>query len=422
MILFNKNFFQKISLVLSVDVISKVISFVLLPIYLNLMPKNEFGEYGFVFVTIITASTLMTLNFYIFIIKDLSVIKKFIEQKEKFSTLFIFVMMCNLLLFFFGIACEVYFHIISNFFGILLFQIEKVICILLLIFFNVASLFQYSLILSRKKIYEICLFILFKVIFANFFSLIFLTNINEIYDTVLLRLFGVLLGEIIQFISLHIIINKNYYEINFNINYFNKKILTALPLIASSLASLIITVVDRKLLQLYYGNKYLAEYNLVYFLLLPITMIVSSFQSIWNPKMFNIKNYSLAFAKTKIVIIYMFFFLLFIAASIYVCILILFKFSFINQEYQNILPLYLAMTVGFIFGILLNFIDGLNLYLNRTLYKLYVTLITLFIFSVLNFFLIPKYAYYGIAISLFISNVVGFLIGIILLYLNYKKK
>jgi O-antigen/teichoic acid export membrane protein len=118
----------------------------------------------------------------------------------------------------------------------------------------------------------------------------------------------------------------------------------------------------------------------------------------------------------------MFFFLLFIAASIYVCILILFKFSFINQEYQNILPLYLAMTVGFIFGILLNFIDGLNLYLNRTLYKLYVTLITLFIFSVLNFFLIPKYAYYGIAISLFISNVVGFLIGIILLYLKYKKK
>ena len=77
------------------------------------------------------------------------------------------------------------------------------------------------------------------------------------------------------------------------------------------------------------------------------------------------------------------------------------------------------MVFGFIFGLLLNFIDSLNLYLNKNYYKLYVTIITGIIFILLNFILIPKYAHFGISISLFISNFIGFVIGLALIYKNH---
>jgi O-antigen/teichoic acid export membrane protein len=179
--------------------------------------------------------------------------------------------------------------------------------------------------------------------------------------------------------------------------------------------------IDRKILQIHYGNLYLADYNLVYLLLLPLAMIISSIQSIWSPKLFSIKNYLLAFKETNTLLKYIFIFLLFIGASIYLAIYFSFKIKFINTSYYNVLPLFLAMVPGTIFGVLINFLDGLNLYLNKTYYKLIVTLVIAIIFSVLCIMLIPNYNYFGVAGALFIANFIGFTLGYLLVFNNYKK-
>ena len=216
--LFNKAFLKKVSIVLSVDIFSKILSFILLPIYLVLMPKIEFGEFTFIYITAITTSTLMSLNFYVVIIKDLSKEENILLNKKKFSTLFIFIFVFNILLLITSLFIEYNFKIISGFYGIELFKIEKVICILVIIILNVLSLFQYSLILSRKKTYEICFYILGKVIFSNLITIMLLKNVVTEYDTVLVRLFGVLIGEFIHIIFIQIIVRKSYLYFYLEVN------------------------------------------------------------------------------------------------------------------------------------------------------------------------------------------------------------
>jgi O-antigen/teichoic acid export membrane protein len=386
------------------------------------MPKEEFGEFGFLFTSAVTASTLMSLNLYVIIIRDLSKNINFFNKKKIFSTLIIFIILFNLFFLFLILFLEYNFYLVSNFYGIQNLKLEKIIFILLIIFFNVISLFQYSLILSRKKTIEICIFIFSKFAFANCVCLYLLINFNTHYDTVFLRLLGILIAEIILFIFMQLIIQKNFISFYFDWIYLKSKILTTSPLIVSTLISFILVNIDRKILQLYYGNFYLADYNLVYLLLLPLSMIMSSLQSIWSPKLFSIKNYQLAFEETNNLLKYIFLFLLFVSVLIYFTTFILFNFKFINISYYSVLPLFLTMVPGIIFGVLINFLDGLNLYLNKTHYKLIITLVVSIIFSFMCIILIPNYNYFGIAGSLFIANFLGFLLGYFLVLNNFKKR
>ena len=335
MILFEKSFIQKVSIVIVVDASIKLLSFIILPIYLSYMPKNDFGEFGFIFTTAVTLSTVMSLNFYVVIIRDLSRNEDKLNNSKHFSTMLLFISVFNIFILFFAYLMESNFSLISNFFNIKFLKFEKIICFLLIIFFNVVSLFQYSLILSRKKSFEICTYIVLKFIFTNLISLIFLIKYNSIYDTVFLRLIGILIGEIFLFLILQLSIGKKYFLIIFDIKYLKEKFLLVLPLIFATFLSLLMTTVDRKLLQSYHGNSYLAEYNLVYILLLPLSMIISSFQSIWNPRLFKIDTFNEAFTETKSVLKYIFIFLLFTSLLIYLTVKILLDINIINQEYNS---------------------------------------------------------------------------------------
>ena len=421
MILFDRTFVQKVSIVIIVDTVVKILSFIILPIYLSQMPKGEFGEFTFVFTTAITLSTLMTLNLYVIVIRDLSKTNNLKNNSEHYSTLSIFIISFNSFLLLLGFLLELKYSIISNFFGINIYSIEKIACFLLIIFFNVLSLFQYSLILTRKKSFEICLYLILKFLFTNFVSLILLFQYNY-FDTVSLRLFGILIGEIVLFLLLQVLISKKYFVFVFNKKYLKNKLILVFPLIISTFLSLIMITIDKKLIQFYFGNEYLAEYNLVYILLLPLSMIISSFQSIWNPILFKIKKFDIAFMQTKSILIYIFLFLIFLSSAVYIFLKILLDFEIINKEYRNILNLYLTMILGMTFGVLINFIDGLNLYLNKTHYKLIVMSVIVIIFSILNFILVPLNGYYGIALSLFSANLIGFILGYYLLNKNLKNE
>ncbi len=421
MILFDRTFIQKVSIVIIVDTLVKILGFIILPIYLSQMPKDEFGEFTFMFTTAITLSTLMTLNLYVIVIRDLSKSNNLKKNSEYYSTLSIFIIFFNSFLLLLGFLLELKYSIISSFFGINIYNIEKIACFLLIIFFNVLSLFQYSLILTRKKSFEICLYLILKFLFANFVSLILLFQYNY-YDTVSLRLFGILIGETILFVFLQILISKKYFLFIFNKKYLKNKIIIVYPLIIATLLSLIMITIDKKLIQFYFGNEYLAEYNLVYILLLPLSMVIASFQSIWNPILFKIDKFNKAFVQTKSILIYIFIFLIFLSLAVYLFIKILLDFDIINKEYNNILNLYLTMIFGMIFGVLINFIDGLNLYLNKTHYKLVVMSVIVIIFSILNFILVPLKGYYGVAFSLFSANLIGFIFGYYLLSKNLKNE
>lgn len=421
MIITEGKFIKNISAVLIVDVFTKALAFLILPFYLNIMPKSEFGEFGFILTTSITCSTLLSLSLYVIIIKDIAKESNYEIQKNYFSTLIIFTIIFNLFVFISLFIAEYHFSILSNFFDIQIYHIEKIFCILLIIFLNVISLFQYSLLLAKKKSRDICFYIFLKFLFSNMIAIIFLLNFKTYFDTVLLRLLGLLCGEILLCVSILIIMKKNYISFNIDYEYLRSKFSVTTPLIFASIFSLAMVSVDRKLLQNYYGNDYLAEFNLAYLLLLPISMIVASIQSIWSPRLFTLKNFEIALIETKKAILLVFISLIIVVIFIFFTLYFLFYYNLLNDEYYNVLPLIVALSIGIILGSLINFIDGMNLYVNKTYYKLIVTIVIVTFYILLNILLIPSFSYYGIAISLFISNLIGLIIGYLLI-LRYKKK
>ena len=115
MILFQKSFLKKISIVLTTDIFTKFLSLIILPLYLNYMPKEEFGEFGFLFTSALTASTLMSLNLYVIIIRDLSKNLSFLTKKKLFSTLIIFITIFNIFFLLLTLFLEYNFYTVSNF-------------------------------------------------------------------------------------------------------------------------------------------------------------------------------------------------------------------------------------------------------------------------------------------------------------------
>ena len=411
MILNDKLILKQISTVLIIDILTKILGFCVLPFYLTLMPKSEFGEFGFIFTSVITSSTVMALGFYTLIIKDLSKNINLESKIKKNSTLTISVISINIVILSIIFFLDVKYHFLTDFFNITIYNIEKLLCIAIIIFVNVLSLFQYSLLITRKKSIEICFFLLIKFFVVNIFSLYFLVYFNSFYDTVLLRLLGILIGEIIILPIIFFIIRTNYIIFYFDYIYFKDCFLKSIPLIISTILSLGMILIDRKLLQIHFGNAVLAEYNLVYLLLLPLAMICKSISAILVPQIFSLKIAKKAFKEIKHSIYVTCLLLILTSLGIYILVNITFYFEIIKDEYMNVINLFVAMSFGTIMSCLLVYLDTLYLFINKTKYKFYTTILVLIVFSILNFLLIPTYSYYGIAISLFIANFTGYIFG-----------
>ena len=418
MLILSKDFLGKISAVFITDLIAKSLAFIILPIYLYLMPKEEFGEFGFLFTVSITSSTLLSLSFYSLLIKDLSKQENIDLHKEFFSSLFIFAIIFNFILFIMLVLMESYFNLFSDFFSLDAYKIEKIILVGIIIILNIISLFQYSLLLIRKKTIDICLFIFLKFLFSNLISIFSLYYFDT--DSVLIRLYSLAISEFILILFIFFLLKENYLINKINTFYLLKSIKIAAPLILATFLSLIMITIDRKLIQYHYGNNDLADYNLAYLLLLPVAMIISSVQSIWSPRLFELKDAYVARNETIKAMFILFIFLIFLCFVIFIFVNLLFKLNLISNEYNNVLLLFMALSMGTIFGSLINFIDNLNLYIDRTYYKLITSLFIVSVFSILNVYLVPLYSYYGVSISLFVSNFMGLILGYVLVTIKIK--
>ena len=63
-------FFKKIGLITGVDALTKIIGYLLLPIYLSLMSQRDFGEFTFIFSTIGPISLVIGMSLYIPFIRN----------------------------------------------------------------------------------------------------------------------------------------------------------------------------------------------------------------------------------------------------------------------------------------------------------------------------------------------------------------
>ena len=418
-----KDLFNKIGLITLVDVVTKISAFMILPLFLGLMNKEEFAEFTFIQAALIPLSLTISLSLYVPFINFLTNNKNTFKLQDIINSVinFLFIWLLILLILFIFLK-PLLISELGKFFSIDSYLSFKYYIILFLVITNTFTLYLYSLIISRKKNYETIIFLLLKFIFANLFSLIFIYFEINSSDSSLNRFSGILFGELILIGIFYFHLINKYISLRINWTIISKLFKAAIPLLPSGIIGLCMVLIDRKYILNYHGSEDLADYNLAMIILMPIQVLMASVQTIWAPYLFSIESTIKSYKNT----FNMSFFYLIISIFAVLCAFILFKtvlyFRIIDSIYFNVPQIILFLGLGVSFMSILQLFGNLFVRLEKTEFILIVSLIILVFFFLLNNVLVPSFSGVGAAIALTISYFVGFALSSLILFNLYQKE
>lgn len=415
--------FKKIGIVTFADAITKGIGFLIIPVYLGLMPQHEYGEYSFILSFVGPFSLIIGLSVYVPFIRNFCVDNADISTQEElvstvFISLFLWLIVVNLLLFFFkSFLLDFYtalFHI-SEFVDI------KYYLILLLLNTGIILLYCYSLLIGRNSTKEIVVFTITKFIFTSISSILFLYFKVLGNESVLNRLFGIFIAEFIVAFTYIIFYVKPYISFEINSTILKAQLKSALPLVPAGLLSLFIVMIDRTLITEHHGLEELASYNLAMAAMMPIHMLMSATQVVWAPHLFSLNSNQLALKQT-INIMKISFFVMSAGVAVASALLHLaINYGFISQEYNSVPKIIIFASFGVIASSLIHLNSNMFVHINKTHYLLFVGIIIVAINWIVNILLIPQYSFYGATIAAGIANTIGLFVGLGLLYIILRR-
>lgn len=416
--------FRKIGIITFADAMTKVIGYLLLPVYLGLMSQEEFGEFSFILSIIGPLTLIASLSLYVPFIRNFCADESNNSSRRElvstvFNSLFIWLVAIDFLLFF---AKPFLINTYINFFNISSFPDEKYYLTLLLLNTGAILLYCYSLLMARKSSREIVIFVLVKFVFISVCSLTFIYFNLLGQASVFNRLFGIFTAELFISLAYIFIYIRPYISLKINLSQLKSQFKISLPLLPMPLIGLFIVAIDRGLIVRYHGLGELANYNLAMTALLPVTMIMSATQVAWAPHLFSLKSPTDALRQTlKVMKIALIIMIIFSAISSLVIYLALF-YNLIGSKYDSVPGIIIYASIGVVAASLIHLNSNMFVHLKKTNYQLGVGFLILVINWSLNTVLIPNYSFYGATIAAGLANLAGLIVGLLLLIRMTKKR
>lgn len=414
---------KKIGGVAGTDILVKGLSYMLLPIYLGMMPQEDFGQFSFIVAFLSPIFLIFSFSLYVPFIKNYCS-EGFTQQKELISTIFCSLFLWLLIIDIFFIILKPFFlKSFADVFEIMNFIDEKYYLVVLLMNTGTILLYCYSFLLARKNVIEIIVYMIGKFILITFFSLTCLyLNIFD-GESVISRLIGVSIAEclcILLFIV--IILRKNLiFKIDFILLQKNMKL--ALPLVPLTMITFMIVMVDRTLIAEHHGLKVLASYGLAMVFLSPIQMIMTSIQTIWAPQLYSMSNEIDAFKKSTRIMFLSLVGMITGVAFLSLLTFLTLKFGIIGMDYSNVPIMVVMGSAGAMASSLTHLNSNMFVYLDKTAHLSLISILVLSINLSLNAFLIPAYSFYGAAFAAAVANIIGLILGFFLVRnLVYKTE
>lgn len=409
--------FRKIGLIAAIDGTLKGIGFLLLPVYLNLMSKNEFGEFTYYFVAVSFLIPLISLSLYIPQIREFSSTEDEEEKNRVFSstinlTVTIFVMLAV-------------FFMLTNFHEIM-FQLVfgdqansdlKALVLFSMIGFGAINLILYSHCIAQKKTKLIVIFNCGKFVCVTSLGLSILYIGTGYEDSSLDRMMGMLVGEILTTIIMFVYMGRSYYLWSVDTNYLRKAARISLPMLPASIANFVANMSDRYFLNLYHDAGAIAEYNLAFQILFPIQMIMVATQTAWAPYLFSVKDDKEAHRQTRKFLLKVTVVFVLLVFLLWGMTVLLMQARLIPEQYVDVDSLLPLMAISVIGSALIQLPYNLFIRNGRTSIVAYIAGVKAILIVLVGFLIIEKYGYYGAAIG---QGVVLILVLFVTLYLAKK--
>lgn len=416
--------FKRFISLFSTDVLVRGANFLLIPVFLQLMTRDEFGIYGYLYSFAMAMSLVFTLGFHASVPKLFADTKQ--NPKEQGSMLFTLslTLISTLIVLFSLISItgvdEVFFGLVNRNEEVKNFDYStyRIYLLVAMCSMVLSNLLTYYFV-AAEKIKNIQAFNLIRFFLANGLALVLLYTAKD-SDAALVRLSATYLVELALCLLFSIFLCKNFI-LKFSKYYLLKGLKIGLPLSLVALMNAITNFGDKHFVMLYCGAAIVGVYNLASLLATIPVIVYQSFNFIWLPSFLQEKNLSLLRKKTNKNGIRIFLLLLLLSFFIYIGAWVLLRLGIFPENYSLIMEILPPLLLAQIFA-------SLNLfYFNYFTYfeKNYITILTSILINGLGYLLFSltssTYGYLGVAYSLLIANLSLFIIYYFLSSYYIKK-
>lgn len=420
----NKVVLRRFLSLFSTDVLVRGANFLLIPVFLQLMTRDEFGIYGYLYSFAMAMSLVFTLGFHASVPKLYADTKN--DKKAQGSMLFTLslTLISTLIVLFSLISItgvdEVFFGLVNRNeevenFNYATYRVYLLVAMCSMVLSNLLTYYF----VAAEKIKNIQAFNLIRFFLANGLALVMLYTAPSA-DAALLRLSTTYLVELALCGIFAIFLCKNF-TLKFSLYYLRKGLKIGLPLSLVALMNAITNFGDKHFVMLYCGAAIVGVYNLASLLATIPVIVYQSFNFIWLPSFLQEKNLILLKKKTNKNGMRIFLLLVLLAVFIYVGAWVLLKLNIFPESYVLIMEILPPLLLAQIFA-------SLNLfYFNYFTYfeKNYITILTSIVVNGLGYLLFSltasHFGYLGVAYSLLIANFTLFLIYYFLSSFYIKK-
>ena len=420
----NKVALRRFLSLFSTDVLVRGANFLLIPVFLHLMTRDEFGVYGYLYSFAMAMSLVFTLGFHTSVPKLYADTKD--DKQAQGSMLFTLslTLIVGLVLIFSLISLtgidEYFFGLINRNEEMKDFSYDKYRPYLLVAMASMvlSNLLTYYFV-AAEKIKNIQSFNLIRLFFANGLAIILLyTDPNA--DAALLRLAITYLVEFILCGVFAIFLCKNF-TFKFSSYYLRKGLKIGLPLSFVALLNAITNFGDKHFVMIYCGAGVVAVYNLASLLATIPVIVYQSFNFIWLPSFLQEKNLSLLKKKTDRNGLRIFILLFLLSVLIYIGAFFLLQWGVFPKTYSLVMSILPPLCLAQIFASLNLFFFNYFTYFEKN----YLTILTSIVINSLSYLLFSltasRFGYIGVAYSLLLSNFTLFVIYYILTSYYVKK-
>jgi len=379
------------------NILSRSLSFLLLPLYSNVLPTAEYGKVGILFAylaffNVIFLYGLDTTFLRFYILKDENN-----DPKETFSTAFISLFVTNILF------CSLIFIFSGN---IAYFILESenlknlIQLAIIIIFFDTLSVLPFLILRAEERSKQFVL-LKFITIAVNLLLNIYLVAVIK------MGIKGIFLSNAVSsclslILVFNIILTK--FRFRFSRKLYSVMLKFALPYIFPGISIICMEVIDREIIKRILGFEENGIYSAAYKLGMFMSLIVASFRFAWHPFFLSIANREDAKRIYAKILTYFLYITLwaFLVISVFINLLVKIRiksFTLLGQEYWsgiNIIPYVLFAYI--LYGVYVNFIIGIYLK-KKSGYLPYITGISALTNILLNIVLIPRIGILGAAIA-----------------------
>ena len=386
--------------------IVRLVGFILLPLYSNLIPVDQFGVYSLLMSTYAVAGV-----FYQFGL-NAALTNFYLQENDESKRKIIFSTVLSSIIIF-GLLLTIVGYLISSFLSIQILGSENygslLIILIIVIFLETLSNFILQLYktleLSKKVVYYLLMGAIINLVLNIWFVYGLKWGIEGI-------IYAHLTTASLVFVNLLPLV-RNHYVLNFDKKLLRVIVLFSVPLFLSGLFSAGMDVADRFILDHFFGKKEVGEYSFAYRLAMITNIFVISFRTAWIPyalNKFKEPDYKVNFGKILVKVIAIGVFIL-LAVSFFADDLFNIKFfeiNLFNPAYKGGLIILPFVVIAYLFSSLTAFYSLYPYTVNRSSYFLISDGVGIISNLILNFILIPLYGLLGAGIATAISFFISF--------------